>query len=248
MPTGYSAGAPGYQSCGSVTSKVRRTVRTVPARTVIGREKRSRSPNLHRIRKPRVACSRVSEPRPHMHPRALLGPADLGLRADALDVDSLVAAQVDLAQDPAVVPPAAARPSVRALVAARDVRSRPPVVHPHDEPVDAVAHEARRGQLERHVAELVLAQEHAVQPDLRAVVHRLEAELPAERGVLRGQDEVLAIPPDRSALAVVGVVLRVPGARDRRRRPAVERRVRGQPRGLALVRRVEQEVPRPPMM
>jgi hypothetical protein len=153
---------------------------------------------------------------------------------DRVEVDVVDLAQVDLAQQAAVVPPAARRLAHDRQAGGREVGLLAARVDPDDEVVDAPALEqpGRQADLERQVRAAVLADGLAVEPDLRAVVDRLEAHDP--RGPLgrRRKPEVLAIPADPAEERLRGVVADVPRVGDPDLLPA------GDPRlelGAALV-------------
>jgi hypothetical protein len=165
----------------------------------------------------------VAQVRAHVD---LRGAADLGqVRQDVhvLDVDRVDLADVDLAQQPPEVPPAAGavpvegrRPPVREVAVAAQRRDL------HDQRVAPLAQPVEVG-LEREVAR-VPADRPAVEPDLRADVGALEADLPERAlelvlGHLRDR-EFLAVPAHR-CLVELGVA-RVPVVRDADRLPADE--------------------------
>src|SRR5439155_26160418 len=101
------------------------------------------------------------------------------------------------------------------------------VVDADDEAVGRAALEEARGQaqLERQVRAAVGPQRPAVEPDLRAVVDRLEAHHPGEPARVGGQLEVLAVEADAAGEAVRRGILGVPRVRDGDPGPALRRRV-----------------------
>ena len=149
----------------------------------------------------------VGDDRPHAHRRGAAGVGQVGAHVDVDHVESLDAAQVHLAQDAGVVPPAADVAPAAADAARGHVERR--------------AGGCRRGRpagwcraaagpscahLERQVAARVGTQATAVQPDGGAVVDRLEAQDPLERRARARELEVLAVPPDAAEVAARGVV------------------------------------------
>ena len=135
-----------------------------------------------------------------------------------LEVELPQLAQVHGAQDAVVVPPAALERAVarsesggmssreRRLSTRTTSRLMPP---------------RRAGaELEGEVGADVRPERGAVEPDLRAVVHRLEAKEPARPSAGARQPEVLAVPVDRSRVAGDGEVAGVQGGGDGDRAPA----------------------------
>src|SRR5205085_3965958 len=84
----------------------------------------------------------------------------------------------------------------------------------------------------------------AVQEDGGMQVHRFEAQDPGEVLGPGGDREVLAVPADAAAVALVGEVAGVPGVRDGGGRPSVERHLALEAEPEALVQVVTAEVPR----
>jgi hypothetical protein len=119
----------------------------------------------------------VPHGRAEEHPRAAVDASQRRAHEQALDVDAVDLAQVDLAQDAAVVPPAAAGAPVGLVARGRDVGCATAVVDANDEMVHAAARVAH-DDLERDERPLVAADLAAVQVHASAVVDRLEAELP----------------------------------------------------------------------
>jgi hypothetical protein len=162
-----------------------------------------------RVRDPGGAA-RARELRKHLH---------------AGEVDPLDAAQVDLTQQPAVVPPAAddalrPRPAER-----RQVRLGVGVADAQHESVDCRAVQIGRGQhdLEGQERAGVHAEPVSVQPDRDAVVDRLEPDDPRVRRRARGKHEVPAIPADGGRVAGGGLLARVPRVGHADRGPAAGR-------------------------
>ena len=151
----------------------------------------------------------------------------VGAHDDTRHIDPVDALQIDLAQDPAVVPPASRGIAGPGQPRRREVGRQAAVVDADDEAVRARALEALppQAQLERQVRAGIAADELAVEPHARAVVHRLEAHKPVHPAPRVGQLEVLAVPADRALKGGDGVVAGVPGTRDLRHRPAVGRRL-----------------------
>ena len=170
----------------------------------------------------------------HEHLRRARRAVELGPHEQARDVDAVDALQVDLAQQAAVVPPAARGVAGAGQPRRREVRRQAAVVDAHHEVVDAAALERRAGQAqrEREVGARVAADRPAVEPHLRAVVDRLEAHEPVHPGARVGQVEVLAVPADAADHRGGGVVAGVPRVRNARRLPAG-------PVGLALEALIE---------
>ncbi len=151
----------------------------------------------------------------------------VGAHDDVRDVDAVDALQVDLAQQPAVVPPAAGGVARAGQAGRREVGAQAPVVDPDDEPVRAgpLQRAVRDAQVPRQVGAGVATDRPAVEPDARSVVDRLEAHEPVQARASVGQAEVLAIPRDRSGHRRHGRVADVPGVGHGQRRPAVTARL-----------------------
>ena len=139
------------------------------------------------------------------------------------DVDPLDRAQIHLAQQAAVVPPAAAGSGGQVALGAA-------VVDPHDQAVDAAA-QPLEVELERQVGARVGADLAAVEPHRGPVVDGLEADDPAAVGLahvarerLGREREVAAVPADRAVHARRRDVAGVVGVGNRHRGPAVGRR------------------------
>ena len=166
-----------------------------------------------------VLLREVPQRRAHLDPRLAADPLQPRQRRYVLHIHRVHAPHVDLAQDPAEVPPAAGAVAV--------VGGRPPMGEVrvaaqrrdlHDERVASLA-QVREQHLEWEVAG-VERELLAVQPDLGAVVVALEAHLPEVARLLRRarQRELLAVPADRGA--VLRGVLGVPVVGNRDRGPA----------------------------
>ena len=112
----------------------------------------------------------------------------------------------------------------------------------------------RQRDLEGQVGAGVRADRVAVEPDLRAVVHRLEAHDPGGPAPGARQAEVAAVPADAAGERGLRLIRRVPGARDAHgapaggARPALPAGAQAGARGVAAEepRAVEQEAPRRP--
>ena len=159
--------------------------------------------------------------------RRARGARQIGAHDDRVEVDVVDLAQVDLAQQAAVVPPAARRRAHGRQARGREVGLLAPRIDPDDQVIDAAALEQAGGQadLEGEVGAAVLADRLAVEPDLRAVVDRLEAHHPRRRLGRGGQPEVLAIPADAAEERLRAVVAHVPGVGDRDLLPAGDPRL-----------------------
>ncbi len=159
------------------------------------------------------------------HARGAGRARQVGPHDDARDVDAVDALQVDLAQQAAVVPPAPRGVAGAGQAGGREVGPQAAVVDAHDEPVGALAleHAARQAHVPRQVRARVAADRPAVEPDLRAVVDRLEAHEPVHPRAPVGEVEVLAIPGDGAGHRRDGVVAGVPGVGNAHRLPAVGR-------------------------
>ena len=165
------------------------------------------------------------------------------LGEEVADVHAVELAQVDLAQDPAVVPPAAAGGAVVLVDERRQVGLGTATVDAHNEVVHAAPSELVGGHLKREVCALVGPDLVAVQVHARAVVHRLEADDPAHAAAGLRSPEVGAVPAHAAALAGVREVVGVPGVGDGDGRPARERRLALEALCQSLVERVAAEVP-----
>ena len=154
--------------------------------------------------------------------RLARGAREVGPDDDRVEVDVVDLAQVDLAQQAAVVPPAARRLAHDRQPGGREVGLLAARVDPDDQVVDAAALEqpGRQADLERQVGAAVLADRLAVEPDLRAVVDRLEAHHPRRPLGGRRELEVLAVPPDPAEERLRAVVADVPRVGDRDLLPA----------------------------
>ena len=143
------------------------------------------------------------------------------------EIDLVDGAQVDVAQDAAVVPPAAERRPGHRQARRREVVAVAAVVDAHDDPVRlaGVQLPRREDELERQVGAAVAPDHVAVEPHRRLVVDRLEAGDPGRRLRRAGQPEVLAIPGDTAAERLRARVQRVPRLGDRDLGPAVDPRV-----------------------
>src|SRR5438034_10951873 len=96
----------------------------------------------------------------------------------ALHVEVDDPAQVDLAQDPVVVPPTPVELAVAPDRQGREVELLAAAVDPDHEPVHLAPPDPLGAKLERQISPHVLPDRPPIQPRLRAVVDRLEAEDP----------------------------------------------------------------------
>ena len=168
--------------------------------------------------------------------------ADLDLR----QVGGLHRPQVDLAQDPPVVPPLSARTG-------REVGGGAAVVDAQNQSVDAAA-QSGQVELPRQIGAGVAADLASVQPHGRAVVDRLEADDPVPVGLghvarerAGRKREVAAVPADVAVHARLREIAGVVGVGNRGRRPAGGRGdVPPPPLGEADVRGVGAVEPGPP--
>ena len=150
--------------------------------------------------------ARVARERDHLQAR---GVAQARADVQALDVERRHAPQVDLAQDPREVPPAA-RGGGGGQVAAPD-----PPVHPHHQLVDAGLHPVG-GHLEGQARPAVRTHAAAVEEDRRRRAHRLEAQPPPGGQRIVGQHEAHPVPLDPRPKARAG---QGAGVEARRARP-----------------------------
>ena len=87
-----------------------------------------------------AAARDVAQPRRHPHGRRAGAAAEPRDHERRLELDPVDPLEIDLAQDPAVVPPAAGRqPGGRVVAGGREVRQLAARVHAHHEPVHAAA-------------------------------------------------------------------------------------------------------------
>ena len=178
-------------------------LRPVPARDVRPHRVRRVVVHGHAIAD-RGRAGAAGKVRAHLHP-AEVEPAD--------------APQVDVAEDAAVVPPAAVRRALDGEPRGRQVLGARSVVDAHEQPVHrAAALHTARPQLPRQVRAGVAAQEAPVEPDGRPVSDVVEVEEPGGGGP-RGRHEVLAVPGHAPGHALVARVVRVPGVRHAHARP-----------------------------
>src|SRR5439155_21664596 len=126
---------------------------------------------------------------------------------------ALDAPQVDLAQDAAVVPPAADRAAGDVVARGREVAALAARVDADDQPVRAVAPQrpGRDDELERQVRTGVGAKPLAVEPHPGPVVDRLEPDDPRVACGAARKTEVLAVPADAAVHRGLRLVGRVPG-------------------------------------
>jgi hypothetical protein len=148
--------------------------------------------------------------------RRTRGAREIGADDDRVEVDVVDLAQVDLAQQAAVVPPAARRLAHDRQPGGREVGLLAARVDPDDQVIDAAALEqpGRQADLEGQIGAAVLADRLAVEPDLRAVVDRLEAHHPRRPLGGRREPEVLAVPADAAQERLRRVVADVPRVGD----------------------------------
>ena len=192
---------------------------------------------------PPAAPGDVLQREREVHRRRAAPARQLGQHAHGVELHRVELLEVDLALDPAVVPPAAGRVAGGAQARGREVGRQAARVDAHDEPVDAALAQALQAQRERDVGAGVAADLAPVEVDPRAVVDRLEAHGPLERGALVGQLEVLAVPADGAAHRRLRVVADVPDVRHRDGRPARRRALALEVLPDALVGAVEPEQP-----
>ncbi|CAB4873703.1 unannotated protein [freshwater metagenome] len=199
--------------------------------------------DAHRSR----AVAMVAQDHVPAHRRGAARARELGTHVDGLEVDVPDLAQIDLAQDAAVIPPATERPPLDIGLRRWEVARRAPTVDAHDQAVHPPTAQPARGdvQFERQVGPGVGAELAAVDPDPRSIVDRLEAQNPGFARTAAWKAQVTAVPGDRTEVrgkALVGGVPRV-GHRD-----AVPSGHRGLPLpagALAGARRVQTPQPRP---
>ena len=182
--------------------------------------------HVHHERDVAVALREVPQRGPHLDLRRAAHAPQPRQDVHVLHVDRVHVPHVDLAQDPAEVPPAArAVAVVGGRTPVREVGVAPQRRDLDDQRVAALL-QVLQGHLEREVARVDSTQPPAVEPQLGAVVVALEADLPELAGALLRRAlrlrhrELLAVPADRRA--VLGGVGRVPVVRDRDGAPARE--------------------------
>ena len=145
----------------------------------------------------------------------------VGTYVDRGDVDPIDRSQVDLAQDPGVVPPTALRLPVVVGTGRRHVVDRATAVNPDDKAVGSASLDRGLGQsdLERLVGAAVASDLNPVEPNGGSEVDLFEAHYPSAIGSPWRKPKILSVPADRSEVGGHAVVAGIPRVWDYGRNP-----------------------------